>query len=118
MNFGFVWDERLKLFMHSAREGKKLDMMRRNNRVCFQLDIDHQLVIDELSCRWSMNYASIVGKGTLVEVTDEKERFAGLECIMANYGKKGKNKFAAESLQATTVLRLDVDELTAKRKSE
>ncbi|MBN1308017.1 MAG: pyridoxamine 5'-phosphate oxidase family protein, partial [Chitinispirillaceae bacterium] len=89
MNFGFIWEDTLKLYLHCAREGKKIDMMRRNSRVCFQMDTDHQLVIDQIACRWSMNYAGIVGRGTLIEVTDENERFFGLNCLMANYGKKG-----------------------------
>ena len=118
MNFGFVWEETLRLYLHCAREGKKVDMMRRNNRVCFQTDTDHQLVIDQIACRWGMNYTSIVGMGTLAEVTDETERFFGLNCLMANYGKKGGAKFPAEILQETMVLRLDVDELSVKRKSE
>jgi len=118
MNFGFVWEERLQLYLHCAREGKKLDMMRRNNRVCFQMDVDHQMVIDQIPCRWSMNYASIVGRGSLVEVVDERERFLGLNCMMADYGNTGEAGFPAETLQETTVLRLDVEELSAKRKSE
>ena len=118
MTFGYVWEDKLKLYLHSAGEGKKLDMMRRNNRVCFQMDTDHQLIVDELSCRWGMKYAGIVGRGTLVEVTEEEERFFGLERLMENYGKTGTNRFAAEMLQVTTVLRLDVDELCAKRRVE
>jgi uncharacterized protein len=118
MTFGFIWKEKLTLYMHCAREGKKLDMMRRNNKVCFQMDADHQLVIDQVACRWSMNYASIVGRGTLNEVTDETERFSGLNFIMANYGKKGGNRFPAETLQTATVLRLDVDEISVKQKKE
>lgn len=117
MSYGFVWEDSLKLYLHSAREGKKLDMMRRNNRVCFQMDTDHQLVTDDLSCRWGMIYAGIVGRGKICEVTDTNERLFGLERLMANYGKTDENRFAAEMLQVTTVLRLDVDELSAKRRT-
>lgn len=117
MNFGFVWEERLRLYMHCAREGKKIDMMHRNNRVCFQADTGHELVIDDLSCRWTMNYSSVVGWGVLSIVTDEAERIEGLNTIMKNYGKKGESRFAAEKLQETLVLRLDADEMSAKRKA-
>ncbi len=118
MNFGFTWEKRPTLYLHCAGEGKKLDMMRRNGRVCFQMDVDHQMVVDPVACRWSMNYASIVGWGMLTEVTDEKERFHGLSLIMENYGKKGRSGFPAETFQITTVLRLDIEDMCAKRKTE
>ena len=118
MNFGFIWEEQLKFYLHCAREGKKLDMMRWNNHVCFQMDTDHLLIIDELSCRWGMKYASLVGRGTLSVVDDENERMKGLELLMHNYGKKGRNLFAAEMLQQTLVLRLDVEEITGKVREE
>jgi nitroimidazol reductase NimA-like FMN-containing flavoprotein (pyridoxamine 5'-phosphate oxidase superfamily) len=117
MSFGYIWDDTLRLYLHSAREGKKIDMMRTNNRVCFQMDTDHELVTDELSCRWGMRYAGIVGRGTLTEVIGEEERILGLERLMANYGRKETNRFAAEILQATMVLRLDVTEFSAKRRA-
>lgn len=55
------------------------------------------MVIDQIACRWSMNYAGIVGRGTLIEITDETERFFVLNCLMANYGKKGGAKFPADN---------------------
>jgi nitroimidazol reductase NimA-like FMN-containing flavoprotein (pyridoxamine 5'-phosphate oxidase superfamily) len=118
MNFGFTWNDHLQFYLHSAREGKKIDMMRLNGRVCFQMDTNHRLVTGELSCRWGMKYAGIVGRGTLAEVTDETERRYGLERLMLNYGKKGPNRFAAEMLQQTLVLRLDVTEISCKRRVE
>lgn len=118
MNFGFQWDQKLTFYLHCAQEGKKIDMLRRNNRVCFQTDTEHLLVVDERSCRWSMNYASIVGIGTIHIVTDDNERLHGLKLLMQNYGKKGDTTFAAEMLQAVYVLRIDVDEISAKRKKD
>lgn len=118
MSFGFVWEDRLAIYMHCAPEGKKLDMMRHNNRVCFQMETDTLLVVAPLSCRWNMQYSSIIGRGTLSEVTDEDERLKGLNLIMKNYGKKGRNNFAAEILQNTMILRLDAHEISAKRRDD
>ena len=117
MSYGFVWDDTLKLYLHCAREGKKIEMLQQNNRVCFQMEADTILVIDRLACRWGMNYSSIIGRGRLSIVTNEEERVFGLNQLMKNYGKKGGNShFAAEILQNTFVLRLDVEEITAKEK--
>ena len=42
MNFGYIWKDSLTLYFHCAKEGKKLELMKRNNMVCFEMDIDHE----------------------------------------------------------------------------
>lgn len=116
MNFGYVWKDNLVLYFHCAKEGKKLDLMKKNNRVCFEMDIDHQLVESENACDWGTKYRSIVGLGILESVTDEKERIEGLNCIMDHYGFTGKKEYNEKALNLTEVLRLTVTEFTGKKK--
>ena len=41
MDFGYKGN---CLYFHCASEGKKLDMIRQNSKVCFEIGIDHQMV--------------------------------------------------------------------------
>jgi uncharacterized protein len=117
MNFGYSWEAEFPLlYFHCAREGRKLDMMRANPRVCFQLDAAHELVTGPAPCDWGMKYASIVGYGVLGEAAGEEERREGLDRIMGHYGWAGEGSYAASVLGATTLLTLRVDELSGKRK--
>jgi hypothetical protein len=52
----------------SAPEGKKLDIIKNDNNVCFDFDIDHQIVEAQEACGWSMNYHSVIGfgKGSII----------------------------------------------------
>ena len=43
MNFGYTSNPVQRLFFHCANEGRKLEMIRKNNYVCFEIDIDHQI---------------------------------------------------------------------------
>ncbi len=116
MNFGFVWKDQLTLYFHCAKEGRKLDLMKSNNEVCFQMDIDHELVRSENTCDWGMRYRSIIGIGLLESVTDDEERKKGLDCLMDHYGLSAEKKYDEKALSLTEVLKLTVTEMTGKKK--
>jgi uncharacterized protein len=118
LSFGYSWEGDLPLlYFHCARAGRKLDMMRANPRVCFELDADREVQAGVAPCDWTTRYASIVGYGTLSEITGDAERRAGLDLVLRHYGWDGEGDYAAAALGATIVLELRVDELCGKRKA-
>lgn len=118
MNFGYEWiADKLTIFLHCAREGKKLDLMQKNNYVCFQLDTDHELMYNPATVYCTMNYSSIVGMGFLQEVTNDDERIKGLDLLMQHHGHQAPQQYPAASLTRTMVLKLTVTEISAKRKA-
>jgi nitroimidazol reductase NimA-like FMN-containing flavoprotein (pyridoxamine 5'-phosphate oxidase superfamily) len=116
MNFGYVANPDRKLYFHCASQGRKLEMLRSNNYVCFQMDTNHQLIKGPKSCDWGMNYSSILGYGNIFVVTEKEEKIAGLNSIMAHYGKVEDNNYGENVFEQTTVLRLDILEMTGKKK--
>jgi nitroimidazol reductase NimA-like FMN-containing flavoprotein (pyridoxamine 5'-phosphate oxidase superfamily) len=61
MNFGYQDN---CLYFHCAREGKKLDIIHENNQVCFEIDINDELVKKtERLCSWTTKYRSVIGFG-------------------------------------------------------
>ena len=116
MNFGYTGGERRYLFFHCATEGRKLDMIRKNNRVCFELETDHEVYSGDKGCDWGMKYSSVVGYGRIFIATDEKERKEGLDNILAHYGGSRNYSYDEKVLQQTTILRLEISEMTGKRK--
>jgi len=116
MNFGYVGGENQCLYFHCAPEGRKLEMIQRNNYVCFEMDTNHEIYKGEKGCDWGMNYASIVGYGKIFIVDDKVERNKGLGHIMDHYGGSGAYSFDELVLARTTILRLDITEITGKKK--
>jgi len=116
MNYGYSGGELRNLFFHCANEGKKLDMIRKNNFVCFEIDTDHAIYKGEKGCDWGMKYSSVVGYGKIFIVTDQSEKRRGLDRIMAHYAGKGEYTYDEKILSRTSILRLEISEMTGKRK--
>jgi len=117
MNFGYIGGDHRCFYFHCAKEGRKLEMMRKNNFVCFELDTDHELYEGENGCDWGMKFSSVVGYGRICVVEERESRISGLDCIMAHYSDRKDFSYDARVLGNTTILRLDIEEMTGKRKT-
>ncbi len=51
------------LYFHGALEGKKIDILRKNQNVCFEFDVDAEVVEKEKACSWGMKCQSMIGFG-------------------------------------------------------
>ena len=116
LNYGFELIEgQLTLYFHCAPAGRKLDIIRRNDRACFQVDCSRQLRTGELACQYSMNYESMIGSGPVEIVDDPDEKAAGLRILMNHYSGRLAWEFDPQILERTLVLRLKVVEFCGKR---
>ncbi|MHC1709056.1 MAG: pyridoxamine 5'-phosphate oxidase family protein [Methanomassiliicoccales archaeon] len=111
LNFGYR--DRC-LYFHCARDGRKLDILRKNPKVCFELEADVRLVKGEKACQWSTSYESVIGWGTASIVMDEKEVRGGLEVLMSHY-TEGPYDFDPRSLSLTALIKVKVERMTGKR---
>ena len=103
------------LFFHGASSGRKLELMRRDPRAAFVVDIDHELITDSEACRFTMYYRSVMGTGRIrfLEGIDEK-RYA-LNCIMKQYTGRDDWSFPDRALEAMALYALVIEEMTGKR---
>ncbi|MDD1771668.1 MAG: pyridoxamine 5'-phosphate oxidase family protein [Methanomassiliicoccales archaeon] len=111
MNFGY---RKGTFFFHCAREGKKLEVLRKNPKVCFELESEAYLVKGERACQWSSSYRSVIGWGEAVVLMGETEVKEGLEVIMDHYSP-GQKDFDPRSVGLTAIIRVDVERMTGKR---
>ena len=118
MNFGLKSDKNMVLYLHTAHEGKKIDILKRNNFVCFGANIDHELKISETgtSCGCSMRFSSVVGTGYVSFITERSEKCEALEAIMMHYAQNQPYLFSDEMIDRTNILRLDVKQITGKKR--
>ena len=115
MNFGFDYSDGLTLYFHCAPEGRKLDIIRENNKVCFEMDCSHQLKTGELACQYSMNYECIIGEGEIFIVEDKEEKINGLHLLMKQYGRTADLHYDDKVLSRTVVLKINATDFTGKK---
>lgn len=113
MNFGLGEN---CLYLHCAAEGRKLDIIRRNDRVCFEMDLLREVVRGESPCGFSARYESVIGFGRAVIVEEAAEKRAALGRIMGHYGEQGPFTYQDDILAKTVVIRIAIESLTAKRR--
>ena len=116
MNYGYTEEEgKLVLYLHSALKGKKLDMMRANPKIFFEMDCDWVPFEGEKPCQYGLSYSSVMGRGRATIVEDVEEKMRGLTVLMKT--QTGKDfAFNERLVSIVAVIRIDVAEYTAKHR--
>ena len=116
MNYGYtVEDGKPILYLHSALRGKKLEMMRRNPNVFFELDCDRIPFEGEKPCQYGLSYASVMGRGTARIVEDVEEKKKAMSILMKTQTEKDFS-FEDRLVSIVAVIRIDVAEYSAKHR--
>ena len=73
----------LTLFFHSAKEGRKIKILRENNSVCFEISSEGKLFFDEKApCNSGYYFSSIQGFGAAQFIDDVDEKCFALSLLM------------------------------------
>lgn len=102
------------LYLHSAFAGRKVELLQRNDRVCFEVTEEAVLTRAERPCDWSFCYRSVIGTGRARLVRDDPEKSVGLDAIMTRHGGTGPFVYDSSTLLRTLVIRIDIETLTGK----
>ena len=102
------------LYFHCAMEGKKLEILRKNENVCFEVDIERELIKGEAACEWGMKYKSVIGFGKAVFVEDAESKRKALDIIMQNYSE-GTFEYPTNALENIVVIKVEIESMTGKK---
>ena len=106
---------KLVVYLHSALLGKKLDMIRANPNVFFEMDCDLTPFEGEKPCQYGLSYSSVMGRGCATIVEDVEEKMQALTILMKT--QTGKDfTFNERLVSIVAVIRIDVAEYTAKHR--
>jgi hypothetical protein len=103
------------LYVHSSRYGLKMDMIDRNNNVCFEVEVDVETIPAAVACKWSVTYRSVVGFGKASVLENEEERIHALNIIMEHYTGKSPHEYHPHSLEKAAIIEIQVESMTGKR---
>ena len=116
LNYGYTMEEgKLTLYMHGAKTGHKLDLIRANPKVFFEMDCDVHPFEGNHACQYGTTYASVMGRGVAHIIEDVEEKIKALNIFMKT--QTGKDfEFNEKLVGVVSIIKVDVLDYTAKRR--
>lgn len=116
MNYGYTYEnDKLTIWLHCARQGRKLDVMRVNPKVFFEMEYGITPFEGEVACKYGITYSSLMGRGTAEIIEDVETKKLALSALMKT--QTGKDfQFEDRMAEVVGVVRIDVIEFTAKHR--
>jgi hypothetical protein len=106
------------IYFHTANEGRKIMFLVANNRVCVEFEHGVQLVRHESSpCKWTFSFQSVIGYGTVWELTDAAEKLDGLNHIMRHYSGRSW-PIGVKDTEDLRVWKVVIESLTGKQSKD
>jgi nitroimidazol reductase NimA-like FMN-containing flavoprotein (pyridoxamine 5'-phosphate oxidase superfamily) len=102
------------LYFHSAQAGSKIEIIKRNNNICFEISMDHGIIEDAIACDFEAKHRTVIGVGKAIAVDDEAEKIKALDLIVANFTDK-KFEYPKKNLSITAVFRIEIASVKGKR---
>jgi len=101
------------IYIHGALEGRKIEILRKNNHVCFEFDIDTEIIEGKSACDWGVKYRSVIGFGKAFFLEDPEDKRKALGIIMNQYSNQSFH-FPDKSLSKTAVIKIEIESMTGK----
>ncbi|MBN2655712.1 MAG: pyridoxamine 5'-phosphate oxidase family protein [Spirochaetales bacterium] len=111
MNYGY---RNKTIFLHSATEGKKIDIIGRNGNVCLEVSDSIEIKTSESACGFGTEFRSVICKGVIEKITDRHEKTEGLRAIMRQHTGRDSWDIPAAAVDRTAVYKIRTVEVTGK----
>lgn len=111
LNYGYSNNT---LFIHCACEGKKIDLIRQNNKVAFQIELTSEIIKHKESCGWTTKYQSVVGNGEVEILSNFADKTEGLDILMQQAGKM-ENEYNPKYVDRILILKVNIKEICGKQ---
>lgn len=104
------------VYLHCAKEGHKLNVLKNNNNVCVEFDTDHEIFArhKEVACSWRMRYRSVVAWGKAEIVEDYDKKVEALNIFMRNYTDM-EFKYSTPSVNNVNIIAIAIHKMTGRK---
>ncbi len=116
MNYGYTYEnEKLTLWLHGATTGRKLDVIRKNPKVFFEMECDLIPFEGDVACKYGLSYSSLMGKGIATIIEDSEEKQKALSLLMKTQVDMDF-QFNEKLASVVGIIKIEVSEFTAKHR--
>jgi nitroimidazol reductase NimA-like FMN-containing flavoprotein (pyridoxamine 5'-phosphate oxidase superfamily) len=110
LNFGY---EAGRIYLHGPAEGRRMDAIARDPRVCFEVD-EGEVVPAERPCGYTARFGSVIGYGRARVLETAEEKRAGLQVLMRHHGGP-VDGFDPGVLDKTAVVEIVIESMEGKQ---
>ncbi len=103
------------LYFHSAREGKKIDILRKNNKVCFEIDVSTEIIKGKEPCFCGMKYLSVIGFGQAFFIEKSNEKKKALDLLMEKYAGTNSFSYNEKIFKKVLVIDIRIEKISGKK---
>lgn len=118
LSYGYeLKEDSLELYFHCAKEGRKLEVLKCNNKVCFTIFCEGEPLHVETPCNSGYYYSSIIGNGIVEFIEESAEKRYALQKIFEH--QSGRNiEFTEQQAESVCVFKIISKDYTGKAKSK
>lgn len=102
------------LYVHSAPEGRKISILRADNRVSFSVYTGLVMQKSDKACSFTMKYKSVMGRGLASLLESPAEKTKALDIIMQHHAR-GEFSYDPARLNKIVIIKIDIQSLTGKK---
>ncbi len=94
-----------------------MEMLKRNDKVCFEVEADVEIAQSGIPCKWGISYRSVIGFGRASLVQDYDQKAAALDVLMDHYST-GPIEYAVKMVHAAAIIKGEIESMTGKRSGQ
>lgn len=118
MNYGYAFENNhLVFYVHSALEGRKIDVIKKNSSCCVEIECDGSLIENEIACKYGYSFYSLEGFGITQIIDDPNKKIEALSLLMK--AQTGKDfEFTKEMVLNVHVIKIVCDTYSVKHRAK
>lgn len=111
MNYGY---DGTHLYLHTAHEGKKMDIIKKNQAVCFEVSDSIKIITSDVACEFTTSFRSVIGYGKIYPLKDASDKKKALLSIMEQVSNQRDWSFEDSAFEKTEILQINIESVTGK----
>ena len=112
--FNFGYKDKC-IFLHSGQAGKKIEILKKNNKVCAVFSTGHGISAqnEEVACSYIMSYKSVICYGKVEFIDEFEEKVEALNLIMQHYTQRDF-EYSVPAVTNVLCYKIVIEEMTGK----
>jgi nitroimidazol reductase NimA-like FMN-containing flavoprotein (pyridoxamine 5'-phosphate oxidase superfamily) len=115
--FNFGYDNEF-VYLHSAKTGRKIQVLKNNNKVCISMQTDSVLNIrdESVACSYSMKFRSVIIDGKVEIIDDINEKCRIMNIIMNHYTGKEDFNYNFPAINNVEIMKVIIENISARKR--